>query len=162
MKHISRHRNMWINPQHRHEPEAYAGPPVETGERWGPSLEHNEPAVVVPFSWRNLVAALPHDEWVRWRNRVTADLAALGHPLTPSDIEAAERQAVALGVSRAMLFLVWSLERRALPVAKVLLAAREFGIPVGLMPEAANQLQLVTTNVNGEKLWGLPDSEAYC
>jgi hypothetical protein len=49
-------------------------------------------AVNIPRGWRDLVAALPHDQWKRWRDRSTELLAPIAHP-TPDDFYRLEHRA---------------------------------------------------------------------
>lgn len=44
--------------------------PSPLADRWGPSLDHDEPSIVIPAdSWRWTVANWPHERWAAWRRR---------------------------------------------------------------------------------------------
>lgn len=58
-------------------------------ERWGPSLAHDLPPIIIPADWRSEVAALPHADWKAWRDAVTARLP---QGATAEEIRNVERQ----------------------------------------------------------------------
>jgi hypothetical protein len=93
----------WIRPSvaiesGQSDPPAEPAPPLgrfDLAERWGPGLTDDDPAIGIPRDLRSLVAALPHDAWVRWRARSGELLGALGHAPTADDVQEADCAAAA-------------------------------------------------------------------
>jgi hypothetical protein len=77
--------------------DTFAGrtPKVFSATWLNPEIGQADPDMEAEAAWRAGVAALPHEEWARWRRRSGEIQAALGHRPEADEIRQADHQAAA-------------------------------------------------------------------